>query len=286
VPIDLSAVIGAELAPTVYSWTDDDVILYHLGIGAGDPPTDPHELRYAYEGDLHVLPTYATIPQFSLMMSIAMTDGLEIDLTQVLHGEHEIILHAPIPTSGSVRQIGRITGVFDKGKGALAIVEIVSTLEKTGERIFTNIASIFIRGEGGFGGDPGPPAGADPPSREPDQVVESATIPQQALLYRMASGDKNPLHVDPGFAALGGFDRPILHGLCTYGIVGKAVVDHALDFAPERIASFRARFSGVVFPGETVVTRVWDEGDHMNVTAESKERGTTVLSNGVVAVRP
>jgi acyl dehydratase len=284
-PIDLSRAIGAELPATEFSWSDDDVILYHLGIGAGDPPTDPRELQYVYEGDLHVLPTYATIPQFSMMMSMAMIDGLDVNLAQVLHGEHEIVVHSPVPTSGKVTQSGRITDVFDKGKGALAVMEIVSILEKTGEPVFTNRASIFIRGEGGFGGDPGPSTIDEPPDRAPDHVVESPTLPQQALLYRMASGDKNPLHVDPGFAAFGGFERPILHGLCTYGIVGKAVVDHALDAQPEDVASFKARFSGVVFPGETILTRIWDEGDRLALVAESKDRGTRVLSSGVIVRR-
>jgi acyl dehydratase len=285
VPIDLSKAVGAELPATEFSWSDDDLILYHLGIGAGNPPTDPGELRYVYEGDLHVLPTYATIPQFSMMMSMAMIDGLEINLAQVLHGEHEIVLHTPIPTSGTVTQTGRVTDVFDKGKGALAVTEIVSVLVKTGEPVFTNRASIFIRGEGGFGGDPGPVTTTEPPNRVPDQIVESPTLPQQALLYRMASGDKNPLHVDPGFAAFGGFERPILHGLCTYGMVAKAAVDHALDGAPERVASFAARFSGVVFPGETIVTSIWDEGDHLELTAESKDRGVPVLTGGVMVRR-
>jgi acyl dehydratase len=284
-PIDLDRAVGAELPGSTFSWSDDDIILYHLGIGAGNPPTDPGELRYTYEGDLHVLPTYATIPQFPTMMRMAMVDGFDIDLAQILHGEHEIVLHGAIPTTGTVTQTGRITDVFDKGKGAVAVVEIVSVLDRTGEAVFTNRASIFIRGEGGFGGDPGPSTTDLTPDREPDHVVESPTLPQQALLYRMASGDKNPLHAEPGFAAFAGFDRPILHGLCTYGIVGKAAVDHALDSAPHRVASFRARFSGVVFPGETVVTRIWDEGDHLVLTGESKDRGTSVLSNGVM-VRP
>jgi len=232
-----------------------------------------------------VLPTYATIPQFSMMMSMALADGVDINLAQVLHGEHEIILHGAIPTSGTVHQTGRITDVFDKGKGALAVMEISSMLERTGAPLFTNRASIFIRGEGGFGGDPGPASEGEAPAREPDHVVESPTLPQQALLYRMASGDRNPLHADPSFALFAGFDRPILHGLCTYGIVGKAVVDHALDSAPEKVASFRARFSGVVFPGETILTSVWEDGDRLLVSAQAKEREASVLTNGVLVRR-
>lgn len=284
-PIDLGQAVGAELTGTTFTWSDEDVILYHLGIGAGVRPTDPEELRYVYEGDLRVLPTYVTIPQFPVMMSMGFAPGFDVDLAMILHGEHEIVIHETIPTGGTVIQTGRVTDVFDKGKGALAVVEVVSVLEKTGQPLFTNRARIFIRGEGGFGGDSGPSTAEPIFEREPDHVVESTTMPQQALLYRMASGDKNPLHVDPGFAAFAGFDRPILHGLCTYGIVAKAAVDRAVESGPEAVAGFRARFSGVVYPGETLITRVWEEGDHLVVTAEAKERAANVLSNGVMSLR-
>ncbi len=285
-PIDVEKALGAELPSLTYSWTDDDVILYHLGIGAGDPPTDPGELQYTYEGDLRVLPTYATIPPFQVMMSLGSAEGVDINLAKILHGEQETTIHSPVPTSGTVVQEGRITDIFDKGKGALVVMEVVSVSEKTGEPLFTNRSSIYVRDEGGFGGDSGPSAGNQPADRDADLVVESPTLPQQALLYRMASGDKNPLHADPGFAAFAGYERPILHGLCTYGIVAKAVVDHALDGHPERVASYKARFSGVVYPGETIVTHVWDEGDRLIVAAETKERGAPVISNAAVTCRP
>jgi acyl dehydratase len=284
-PIDLEKAVGAELAGGTAAWSEEDIILYHLGVGAGVPATDPGELRYTYEGNLQVLPTYATIPQFPVMMSMGYAPGFDINPAMILHGEHEIMIHEPLPTSGSVIQTGRVTEVLDKGKGALALVEIVSVLEKTGKPVFTNRASIFIRGEGGFGGDSGPSTTDPTPSRDPDHVVESVTLPQQALLYRMATGDKNPLHADPGFAAFAGFDRPILHGLCTYGIVCKAVVDHALEGRSDEVASFRARFSGVVYPGETLVSSIWEEGDKIVVSTIAKERGEIVLSNGVVGRR-
>ncbi len=283
-PIELDRVLGAQLPDSTFSWSEEDVILYHLGIGAGNPPTDPAELRYAYESDLHVLPTYATIPQFNMMMSMALVEGMDINPAMILHGEHEIILDGPIPTTGEVTQRGRIVDIYDKGKGALAVIEIESTMDKTGERLFTNRASIFVRGEGGFGGDSGPSNPISEPDRKPDHIVESPTLPQQALLYRMASGDKNPLHADPAFAAFAGFDRPILHGLCTYGIVAKAAVDHALGGLPETVSSFGARFSGVVYPGETIVTRLWDESDGVILSATCRERGTPVVSNGVMTM--
>ncbi len=281
-PIDIEKALGATLEGPVFSWTDDDVILYHLGIGAGSDPVDPDELRYVYEGDLQVLPTYATIPPFEVMMSFALVDGLDISLAQVLHGEQETILHDRIPTSGAVTNEGTVTNIFDKGKGALVVMEIVSRLESTGEPLFTNRSSIFIKGEGGFGGDSGPSTSVEIPDREPDHVVQSATLPQQALLYRISSGDKNPLHADPGFAGFAGYERPILHGLCTFGIVAKAVADSVLKRQPGDIASYRGRFSGHVFPGETIVSRIWDEGDRVLVVAETQERGLPVISNAVV----
>lgn len=283
-PIEIGRAVGATFAPTTYEWSDRDVILYHLALGAGNPPTDENELRYAYEGDLHVLPSFGTIPPFGTMMSLGSVDGIDINLASILHGEQEIEIHQPIPTSGTVSQKGRVVNVFDKGKGALIVMEIVSTDEKSGEPMFTNRSSIFVRGEGGFGGDSGPPAVGTVPDREPDHIVESPTMPQQALLYRMSSGDLNPLHADPGFALFAGFERPILHGLCTYGIALKAVVDAALDKEPSRVSTYKARFSGSVYPGETVVTRIWETDRGAALDAVTAERGEPVLSNGLVLV--
>jgi acyl dehydratase len=284
VPIDLDRAVGATFAPTTYEWSDRDVILYHLALGAGNPPTDENELRYAYEGDLRVLPSFGTIPPFGTMMSLGSVDGIDINLASILHGEQEIEIHQPIPTSGKVSQEGRVVNVFDKGKGALIVMEIVSTDEKSGEPMFTNRSSIFVRGEGGFGGDGGPPTQSTVPDREPDHIVESPTMPQQALLYRMSSGDLNPLHADPGFALFAGFERPILHGLCTYGIALKAVVDAALGKEPSRVSTYKARFSGSVYPGETVVTRIWETDGGAALDAVTAERSEPVLSNGLVLV--
>ncbi|MBW3666201.1 MAG: MaoC family dehydratase N-terminal domain-containing protein, partial [Actinobacteria bacterium] len=209
-PIDVGKLVGAELPATPFSWDESDVILYNLAVGAGDPPDDPAELKYAYEGDLRVAPGFGTIPPFATMMSVAGAEGADIDLAQILHGSQELRVHRAIPTAGTVTQSGRITDVFDRGKGALVMVEVSSVLEKTGEKLFTNRSGIYVRGEGGFGGDRGPEPGDQPPSRQPDHVVHTPTLSQQALLYRVASGDRNPLHADPGFAAFAGFERPIL----------------------------------------------------------------------------
>lgn len=284
-PLDPEKVRGAELVGPDYSWDPEDIILYNLGIGAGDPVTDPAELKYTYESDLHAVPAFGTIPPFATMMSIDEVEGLDLDLTKVLHGDQTLTIHAPIPSSGRLTQRGRVLDVYDKGSGALVVIEIVSTLDTTGEPLFTNRSGIYVRGEGGFGGDPGPGVVYTPPDREPDHVVESPTLPQQALLYRMASGDKNPLHADPGFAALAGFERPILHGLCTYGIVCKAVVEAALGGDPGAVGTYSARFAGHVFPGETLVTSIWEEPDRYLVETVTKERSAKVLSNAALLTR-
>jgi acyl dehydratase len=283
--IDVSRAVGAELGGGTYSWTEEDIILYGLAVGAGDPPTDPAELKYVYEGDLHVVPAFGTIPPFGIMMSLGTVDGLELDLARILHGDQTLTVHRSIPTSGTVNQTGMVVDVYDKGKGALIVLEMVSTLEKTGEPLFTNRTGVYVRGEGGFGGETGPAAGNRPPDRDPDHVIESPTLPQQALLYRMASGDKNPLHADPAFAAFAGFDRPILHGLCTYGIVCRVLVEAALGGEPERLGTYAARFTGHVFPGETLVTKVWEEEGRYLIETETKERGRKVLANAAITPR-
>lgn len=283
-PIDLDRAVGAPLPTTTYTWTEEDLILYNLGVGAGDPPDDPAELKYTYEQGLVAVPSFGTIPPFLMMMGIGGVGGLDIDLARVLHGDQTLTVHRPIPTSGSVTQEGSITGIFDKGRGALIVLEMVSKLD-SGEKLFTNRAGIFARGEGGFGGDPGPSTRRHTPERPPDFTVASATLPQQALLYRMASGDKNPLHADPAFAALGGFERPILHGLCTYGIVCRAVVESGFDGNPARVDTYSARFTGHVFPGETLVTSIWVEDAGHVIESKAMERDSRVLI-GVVAERP
>jgi acyl dehydratase len=285
-PIDIDRVVGAELPAVDYSWSEEQVILYGLGVGAGDPPTDPAELKYVYESDLAAVPSFGTIPPFAMMMGFASVDGLDISLTQVLHGDQRLTVHGPIPSSGTVSQSGRVVDVYDKGRGALLVIEVVSVLAKTGQPLFSNRSGIFVRGEGGFGGESGPSAGNTPPEREPDHVVETSTLPQQALLYRMSSGDKNPLHADPAFAALAGFDRPILHGLCTFGIVTKTAVETVMEGDPTRLKSIETRFTGHVFPGETLITRIWSEDDRFVLTTETAERGTRVLSNCAVTERP
>ena len=209
--------------------------------------------------------------------------GIEFNLAQLLHGEQDIEIHRPLPTSAETKTEGRVADVFDKGKAALLIMEQAARNED-GEPLFTTRSSLFLRGEGGFGGPPGPPAGNAAPEREPDGIVESPTLPQQALLYRLC-GDKNPLHADPEFAKMGGFDAPIIHGLCSYGIACKAIVDGVLAGDTGAVARYQARFRGVAFPGETYLTSYWREGERIIFETRSKERDAVIISNAAIEVR-
>jgi len=273
-PIDQSKV-GKKLSSVTHTYTERDVMLYALGIGCG---TD--ELQFTYERDLKVLPTFAVIPSFPAMMNLG--GAMDVNPAMVLHGEQRIELHAAIPPSGTITTTPTIKAVYDKIKGAVIVVE-TDSLDAKGKLLFRNTSSIFVRGEGGFGGDRGPSGARNvPPDRKPDQSSAAKTLPQQALVYRL-SGDMNPLHADPDFAKMGGFDRPILHGLCTYGIAGRAVLKAFCGDDPSRMKSFEVRFSGVVYPGETITTDMWQIEPGKVVLTARTERGE-VLSAAAAEV--
>lgn len=283
-PIDPAQAVGAPITGGEFSWDRDRIILYQLGVGAGVPQTDPNELAYTYEKNLKVLPSFGVVPAFGSLGGMSQVPGMSFNPALLLHGEQDLEIRKPIPVTGKVKTQGKVAGIYDKGKAALVVIETNTTLEGESEPLFVNHFSLFIRGEGGFGGDAGPKPGNEAPGRAPDFVVESKTLPQQALLYRL-SGDKNPLHADPDFAKMGGFDVPILHGLCSYGVVCKAVVDTALGGDTAKVARYQARFAGVVFPGETIVTSMWKEGNDIVIEAKTKERGTAVISNAAITAR-
>jgi acyl dehydratase len=282
-PIDPQKARGAKLPDGETSYTKDQVILYHLGVGAGVPATDPKELEYTYEKNLKVLPSFAVIPAFGSMGGIAAVPGMQFNFAMLLHGEQEIILHKPLPPAQKLKTSGHIPEIYDKGKAALVILESTAR-DESGEKLFTNRFSLFIRGEGGFGGDSGPKAGNAAPDRKPDGVITRTTLPQQALIYRL-SGDKNPLHCDPDFAKMAGFDKPIIHGLCSYGIACKAIVDEVLGGDVTQVARYQARFAGVAFPGETYQVSYWKQGKQILLEAKSVERGAPIITNAVVELR-
>ncbi len=269
-PVNLD-VVGKKLDSSVYEYSEKDVILYALGVGCG-----PEDLPFLYEQDLKVLPTFAVIPAFPALFS--MGAAMQVNPMMVLHGEQRIELHGPIPTSGKLTTTPTVAAIYDKVKGALVVTE-TETVDAKGKLLFKNVFGAFARGEGGFGGDRGPsgPRNA-PPDRKPDKVVEMKTLPQQALLYRL-SGDMNPLHADPNFAKIGGFDTPILHGLCSFGHVGRAVLGSYAGNEPARLKDFEVRFAGVVYPGETIVTEMWEEEPgRIVLQARTKERGELVIN--------
>jgi len=279
-PIDLNAALGAELKPVEFSWSSSDVQLYHLALGAGADPMDARELRYLVDGTPQVLPTFS-----SVAASFHMTEpprvnfpGIDIELSRVLHASEAVNVPVPLPPSGSARATTRVTDIWDKGKAAVILNETTVT-GPDGNVLWTTKRSIFARGEGGFGGERGPSTSREAPSHPANFEIDIPVLPQQALIYRMC-GDRNPLHSDPGFAAAAGFPRPILHGLCTYGMTCKALVDNILEGDASRVGSFGARFAGVVFPGETLRAAIWDEGDRFVgvVTAPSRENAT-ILSD-------
>lgn len=280
-PIDVEKIKGAPLDGGSVSWEKDDVILYHLGLGAGLlDGTDPGELEYIYEKNLKVLPTFGTIPvRYSILPYIGK--GLDVDPRGILHGDHEIIVHRPLPVEAKIKSEGKISEIYDKGKSAIVVLEMESKAEG-GEPLFTNKMSLYIRGEGGFGGDRGPEDGDDAmPDREPDMVVESPTMPNQAHLYRL-NGDKNPMHADPEMARKMKFDKNFLHGLCSYGIACRAAVEGMLDGKVESVASYKVRFAGLVFPGETLVTSMWKESEGIKMLVKVKERDAIALSHAII----
>ncbi|WP_217128580.1 MaoC/PaaZ C-terminal domain-containing protein [Streptomyces sp. AC558_RSS880] len=271
-PIDAAKALAAPPRTADISWTPEDVLLYHLGIGAGRPATDPRELRYTLESRLHVLPSFATVagggpPGVTGALSLP---GIDVDLARVLHAGQSLTVHRPLPAEGTATTTARITAVYDKGDAAVLVMR-TEAADADGP-LWTDEARIHVRGEGGWGGDRGPSVRHEPPAGEPDLTLERTVREDQALLHRL-SGDWNPLHADPGFAARAGFERPVLHGLCTYGMTLKAVVDTLLGGDVTRVRSCAARFAGVVYPGETLRIRMWRGDGAVRVTVGAVERG-------------
>ena len=278
-PINLDVALGAQLEPVEFSWSSSDVQLYHLALGAGQDPMDERELRYLTDGTPQVLPTFSSVAATFHMTEPPKVSfpGVDIELSRVLHASEAVTVPAPLPPSGSGRAITRVTDIWDKGKAAVLLNETTVT-DAAGNLLWSTKRSIFARGEGGFGGERGPSTSSETPERAPDFTIDIPVLPQQALLYRLC-GDRNPLHSDPGFAAAAGFPRPILHGLCTYGMTCKALVDTVLDGDATRVRSYGARFAGVVFPGETIRAKVWREGDrYVGVVTAPGRNDETVLS--------
>ncbi|MEN3540573.1 MaoC/PaaZ C-terminal domain-containing protein [Microbispora sp. ZYX-F-249] len=279
-PLD-HGLIGVEGPPHERSWTSADTLLYALGVGAGT-----EELAFTTENSAGV--RQRVLPTFAVLAAQAPTGRRlgDFDPAMLVHAEQAFELHRELPAAGRVRTTSTVTGVHDKGSGALVTIEARAADAESGESLITSRSSVFIRGEGGFGGDRGPRDDWAEPGRAPDHTVTYETRQDQALLYRL-SGDRNPLHSDPVFAARAGFDRPILHGLCTYGFTGRALLHAVAGSDPARFAAMSGRFSKPVYPGETLTVSIWVSGDGATALFRTaKEDGTVVLDRGRAAFRP
>ena len=282
-PIDLNTALGAELPSQEFSWTASDVALYALGVGAAADPMDTAGLAYIDDSAPKVLPSFATVAATMNVTEAPRVSfpGVEIDLAKVVHGSQYVQLHRPIPAAGTATTTTKIAEIQDKGSAAVIIQES-ETVSAEGEKLWTSRSGIFAKGEGGFGGERGTSEKVEYPEREADHTIEVASLPQQALLYRLC-GDRNPLHSDPAFAEAAGFPRPILHGLCSYGLVLRAVVDRVLGGDVDKVRGYGVTFGGIFFPGETMRIRVWEEGSRLLVAATVVERDDApVLKNVVV----
>ena len=278
-PINPDAV-GTKSEPSRHSWTSKDALIYALGVGAG--AADPlQELEFTTENT-------SDTPQRALPTIAVVLGGMgggfgaigSFNFAMLVHGEQGITLHREIPVEGELESVSEITGIYDKGKGAVVVSESTATLVSTGEPLFSTRMSAFIRGEGGWGGDRGPSGTPNQaPDRDPDHTITLQTRHDQALIYRL-SGDRNPLHSDPAFAAMGGFDRPILHGLCTYGFTGRGLLHELCGSDPARFKGLDARFSSPVMPGEALTVKAWVEGDGTAIVQTCGQDGRVVLDAG------
>ena len=271
--------VGEKMDPVPFTYDEDRVILYALGIGAGI-----EELDFVYEKNLRVFPTFAVVPFIPSLLS-TFVPRVKLNLFAVLHGEQKITLHKLIPKSGTIYTTTTFDSVYDKGdKGAMFNISF-ETRDENGDLIFENKAVVVDRSAGNFGGDRGPKSEivTPPEGRDPDFRFEYATATDQAALYRL-SGDKNPMHIDPEFARKGGFHRPILQGLCTFGFAGRAVLYGACNGDPARFKSFSVRFMNVVYPGDTLITEGWETDTGIYVIRTKTRDVRVVLGNAVAEV--
>jgi acyl dehydratase len=277
-PIDYQKLKNWPIPTIEQRYTERDTMLYALGLGCGADPIDREDLRFVYEDGLRALPMMGVVlagPGFWLK-----DPATGVDWKKVLHGEQGLILHQPLPASGTVTGASRITEIIDRGdKGAFLYSERV-VVDATGQKLCTLTSTTVLRGDGGFGGPTGPAPEPHPvPPRAPDLAVDLPTLPQAALIYRL-SGDYNPLHADPEVAKAVGFPRPILHGLCTFGVAGRALLKACCGNDPTRLREMRLRFSAPVLPGETIRTELWRDGAVVSFRARVVERDVVVLNNG------
>lgn len=280
-PINYEQLMAMKNLGQKYSYTDREVMLYAYGIGMGADPMDENELAFVNEAtatprSLKVVPTFASVAAWG-----AGPGEMNLNRVMVVDGERDITFHKPLQTVAHITADSSVLAVFDKGKDKGAVIRHQTVLKNSdGEPLATLVASRFARGDGGFGGpSEGQPEPHQVPTRTPDRTIDIATRADQALIYRLC-GDRNPLHSDPEFAKRAGFPKPILHGMCTYGITCRGILQTYADYDPGAFKRHAARFSSPVYPGETVTLEMWRDGDVISFEAKVKARGVTVIRNG------
>jgi acyl dehydratase len=283
--INYEKLLALKIPDVEHTYTDKDAMLYALGVGLGHDPLDLKQLDFVYEKNLKALPAFAAVLGYPGFWARELDSG--IDWVKIVNGEQGVVLHQPVKPSGTVIGRSRIVEAIDKGagKGALVYTERKITDKASGTLIATVTQTTFARADGGFGG---PPRESPPvhklPDRAPDLTCDLGTRPEQATIYRL-SADRNPLHIDPDVAKAAGYPRPILHGLATFGVVGHALLKAVCDYDPTRVRSFAGRFSAPVFPGETIRTEMWRDGDVVSFRALVPDRNVVVMNNGRAEVR-
>ena len=278
--IDYDKLKNWDFGEIEQTYTTKDSILYALGLGLGADPMDERQLRFVYEDGMAALPTMSVVLGYPGFWLKDPETG--VDWVKVLHGEQGIIVHKPLPAEGTVVGKTRVTEIIDKGegRGALILSERDVVDKASGDLLATLTSTTFARGDGGFGGPEGPsPKPHALPERDADEVCDLPTLPQAALIYRL-SGDFNPLHADPKVAIAAGFERPILHGLCTLGVAGHALLKTVCGYDPARFKSMALRFSAPVYPGETIRTEIWRDDGVISFRSSVVERDVVVLNNG------
>ncbi len=282
--IDYQKLKNRKFAEIVHSYNARDTMLYALGVGVGSDPVAAKALDFVYEAQLKALPTMAAVLAYPGFWLKEPDTG--VDWTQVLHADQEIVIHKPLPPTGAVKATTRVDEIIDKGPGKGAFIYSSRTVADaaTGEPLCTLTQNTMARGHGGFGGSTAPtPASQEIPPSAPDFSCDLPTLPQAALIYRL-SGDYNPLHADPAVARQGGFERPILHGLCTFGVAGHALLKTCCDYDVTRFHRIKARFSAPVYPGETIRTEVWRLRSGVAFRCRVIERDLVVIDNGFADV--
>ncbi len=283
-PLDPARLLSLKLPDTERHYTEKDVMLYALGVGLGHDPLDTCELVFVYENNLKVLPTFPVVLGFEPFL--LRDHGFGVNYEMTVHGEEHLTLHRPLGTSGTIVARHRILDVIDKGagKGALLLMERSIADKATGELLATIRQTVFCRGDGGFSGGTRPsPSVHALPDRAPDLICDLQTRPEMALIYRL-SADVNPLHADPEVARAAGFERPILQGLGSFGVAGHAILRSVCGYDPSRLRSIAGRFSAPVYPGETIRTEIWRDGDVVSFRTRVVERDVVAINNGCAEV--